>query len=156
MKNLFLFVSLTLISCSKDSPNNKVADNFDTKIDICLVDNSGNYLINNSIYPFNSVSVKYLVNNSIINPPYQGSQPILSDDSLPKRIRFFLNNDSSEEYPITYVYWNTADTDTIKAHFSRGNSNGQNYVVLDKVWYNNKLINPTDYINPGYYIKIIK
>lgn len=157
MKNLIPIVILFFISCSKD--NNSVTKNstvIENYIDIRLKDLNGNNIFNNSTYTFSSMSVKYLVNGSVISPPYAGTQPILLDDVtfLPYGVRIFLNNTETEEYPLTYIKWNSTDTDTIKAHFNRGNSNGQDYEILDKVWINNNIV--TSYIEPGHYVNLVK
>lgn len=154
MKNLIPIILLLFISCSKDN-NKKNASVEQANIDISLKDANGVDLLGNNTYLFSNINIKYLVNGNITTPTFEGTQPLfLNDANMPIRIRVFMNNDSSEEYPITYINWNSNDTDTIKAHFIRGNSNGEDYLSFDKVWINNNLV--STYENPGHFIKLIK
>lgn len=147
-KITLLLTTFLLISCSTESDCGCV--NIETHIDIALKDSNGNYLINTSNYPKNTIQVQYLINGSIQNPK-SGEQSIFIDDpNLPTRIRIFLNNASTEEYPITYVKWNDIDTDTIKAHFTREN----NSIIVDKIWINTILV--TNFEEPGRYINLEK
>lgn len=68
-------------------------------------------------------------------------------------IRIFANISESDEFPITYVQWNEADTDTIKTKYRRT----PNMIVLTKAWYNGKLVYDGETNgNAEPYIQIVK
>ena len=54
------------------------------------------------------------------------------------RLNVHISDTTEEGGAITYVKWNSADTDTIKCTIKCG----ENFLILDKVWYNGKLVIP--------------
>lgn len=149
MKILLLFSGLLLLSCSKNDTG-KSAQSIDVSLVINLKDSVNNEnLIGTATYPEDNVIVTYLINGNIVNLS-QGELPRILNDELPKRIAIFLNNNESEEYPITYVKWNDTDTDTIKAHFIRGDG----FLYYDKVWIND--VEVTNFEEPGHYYNLLK
>jgi hypothetical protein len=68
------------------------------------------------------------------------------------RIRVFPNDSEKEQYPITYIQWNSDDTDTIKCEYRRL----ENAVICTKVWFNEKGKWDESTGNAERYFKIVK
>lgn len=141
MKNLFYYsIIFVLFSCSKEEKKEEVS--LFNSILINLKDSQGNNLLNSPNYSSDNIKIFY-VSNSVAT---EFNQPNLDNPKafriintgIDARIGISLNH-NAEEYPITYIQWNSTDTDTIKAHYNRGD----NHVLLDKVWINNVLLTPT-------------
>ena len=134
-----LVLLLIFTSCNEDDCG---CTNFDIGLNIKVMDANGIDLINES--NFSDIQINYLV-DGVTRP---GVSPFLIDDEFGPRIGITLNNDSSDEYPVTYVKWNDEDTDTIKASFKNNNR------IVEQIWINDQLINPTE--SPGYFYTLIK
>lgn len=165
MKTLFfLVVTLCLLSCNpNDEPTNE-AMSISSNIDLIIKNNIGQDLLSTltpNTLNSNDIKLYYLINgqvqevyNAYLNNP---RNYLIYDYINTKAIRVFLNDQSTEEYPIAYLKWNNTDTDTIKCHFNRGVGNDGAIIFCDKVWYNNKLVYPTaENQNTGRYISLIK
>ena len=128
MKNLFIyFAIIACVSCDNNDNSNQSADSVFDHLDIFLKNSSGIDILGSDKYPI--VTAEYLINGTLQNPT-QGCNPFINNYLNYHFARIFLNKSITEEYPITYIHWNATDTDTIKAHFTRGNGN----VLLDKAW----------------------
>jgi len=114
---------------------------------VYLKNSTGENILGSDKYPENSISIKYLVGGkefgygydtpgAILDNPRGFFLGILSENEKGKGMRVFLNADSSEEYPITYIHWNSAETDTLKAKYRRTGSS----VVLEKLWLNDVVV----------------
>ena len=121
---LFCLICVLFISCDDQTQTDCSCTTVDRGVDIILKDVEGNFLINQQV--FNHLQILYLNDESVV----LGETPIYIDEFGIKAVRIFLNNDSSEEYPITYVRWNESDTDTIKAKFTK------NKQVIERYWIN--------------------
>lgn len=147
MKNLIVILAILMCSsCSKDDNNKE--DNFSlyNSMLINLRDNQGNNILNTNSYLTNNIKIFY-VNNGVATEFYQPNLDnpkaysiINSGENL--RIGLSLNH-NEEDFPVTYIKWNETDTDTIKAHYNRS----ENHILLDKVWINNVLCDPTSGIS---------
>lgn len=136
MKNVFLIPALIMIiSCSEPKENNNLSQGIIVarSISIELKSNEGSNLLGTNEYQFKDIVATYLVNGKIV----QSNSP--QDYDYPNNVLFynknqgiqiFLNDASSEEFPITYIKWNKTDSDTIKAHYNRAN----NSITIDKLW----------------------
>ena len=138
-KILILIVSLLLMSCSEQDCG---CTNYDAGLTLALKDAEGNNLINASNY--NDIEVRYLIDGV----SRDGQRPVLIEDDFGTRIGITLNNEKSEQFPVTYIIWNDNDTDTIKASFRN------RHTMVDKVWINNQLIDR--YESPGYFYTLVK
>jgi hypothetical protein len=145
------FIALSTIMCLSCSEN--ITDKSTTgftlfaNIDIYLKSSTGENILGSDKYPENSIRVRYLVGGkdlgygydtpgAILDNPGGFFLGILSANETGKGMRVFLNSDSSEEYPITYIHWNSTETDTIKTKYRRTS----NSVVLEKLWLNDVLV----------------
>jgi len=143
-KLIFALILVLSFSCSDDDCGCTIIE---TNLDVAIKDVDGNNLLNTEDYNFQNIQIKYSTPNSgsLIN----GESPILIEEGE-VRMRIFLNSNSNDEFPTTYVIWNNNDIDTIRATFNR---NGNNTIV-NQIWYNETLVQ--DYIEPEYYINVIK
>jgi CMP-N-acetylneuraminic acid synthetase len=136
-------IAIFVASCSDDS-NKSESANIDTAVNIYLENNTGESLLNTDNYQSNDFKIYYLNNNNVeeVNNPLMDSPRnffIIDEDNI-KAMRLFLNSNQNEENPVTYIKWNETDTDTLKAHYSRGMGNNEDYVTCDKVWLNEELV----------------
>jgi hypothetical protein len=139
MKNLFiLLITIMFISCSNDNAP-KLADIMGTSVNIHLKNSSGVDILGGEMYPKNTIITKFLVDGTEQNPG-NGLNPIFVNENNLNYIKIPINNTSSTEFPITYIHWNSKETDTLKAKFRRGNGVDGNYIVCEKVWINDVLV----------------
>jgi hypothetical protein len=146
MKNLIAILAiLILTSCSNDD---KKEDSFNlfNSILINLKDVQGNNLLNTNNYSSNNFKI-YYVNDGVVSEFYQ---PNLDNPKAYAVINTAVNlrmglslNHNDEDYPITYIKWNETDTDTIKVSYNKAD----NYKLLDKIWINDVLTEPTNGIS---------
>ena len=150
MKNLiFLLLTTALIvSCSSDEDNNNgrsayhIARNVEfrvssaTGIDMLDPTNANAYLEGSiKIYYLQNGAVNEVYNSNLSLPRnFDIVSPEDSGDSL-YFMRIFLNN-LEKENAITYIEWNEADSDTLRANFRTG----KGYTILSKTWFNDVLI----------------
>jgi len=145
----FIFLFLFCISCNKD---HIVKDSTVVAVDISLAvkNKRGDDLLNpenpNS-FKKDEIKIFYLINGkSEEASSYYSDRGYDLDNprsfSIFKyrntnnyRIGIVLNADISEEFPITYIKWNSMDTDTIKCSILRKN----NSEIINKVWLNGKI-----------------
>ena len=78
----------------------------------------------------------YNTTGAILDNPRGFFVEKLSEKETGKGMRIFLNADSSEEYPITYLRWNETETDILKAKYRRSSGS----VILEKLWLNEVLV----------------
>jgi len=151
MKNIFILLVVVLcISCNNDAES-KQAEVFFTSINVYLKNSAGENILDTDKYPENSISIRYLIggkelgygydiHGAILDNPKGFFLGRLSENVTEKGMRVFLNHDSSEEYPITYIHWNSTETDTLKTKYRRTIGIDGNAVVLEKVWLNDVLV----------------
>lgn len=161
MKKSFLILLIIpcalMTSCSKENDNGEEI-HMGVSFDIAVVDSAGNDLLDPetpNAYAIDSVKEFY-------SKPLHGQlkdyvfTPYMYDK---KRngytiLRIECNNNENKKYPLSYLKWNSADTDTLKTKFRRANG-----VSIDSVWYNGKLLIPHAFSNPGNgynYIQVVK
>jgi hypothetical protein len=140
MKNLFIILATIMcISCTNNGDNNtihKQGTEIGRSIDITLKNSEGIDILGSDKYPVNGIVAKYLINGKIVQDINNGV--VLDNPNNVKVINqgdshfliVFLNMADSEEYPITYIYWNATDVDTIKAQYIRT----ENATILEKAW----------------------
>jgi hypothetical protein len=148
MKNLLILImAIIFSSCTTNSntsnPTNTAIYNH---IDVFLKDGNGNDILGSTIYPENNIYANYLINGKIVQVvsntnklTYPNNVNVVNERGM-HFTRIFLNLAPSEELPITYLHWNATETDILKAQYRRGTGIDGNYVVLEKLWYNDKLV----------------
>jgi len=134
MKNSFLIpLLIMIISCSDSKENNNLPQSIIVakSISIELKNNEGSNLLGSNEYPISDIAATYLVNGKIVqsNSPHDYPNNVLFYNKN-QGTQIFLNDSSSEEFPITYIKWNKTEIDTIKSHFNRAN----NSIIIDKLW----------------------
>ena len=147
-KTIFLLLaSVLIISCSSDEDNNNnSAYALSTGVEFRVSSPTGIDLLdpaNANAYLEESIKIYYLQNGAV-NEVYNSNlslsrnfdivSPEDSGDSL-YFMRIFLNN-LEKENAITYIEWNEADSDTLRANFRTG----KGYTFLSKTWFNDVLI----------------
>ena len=127
-------------SCSSDDEQFIVS----AAIDISVKDSEGNDLLNpENVNSFkeNQINIFYVVNGQELIF-YNGdlAHPkgffIYKEEKSEFRIRVFPNMDKNLELPVTYIKWNSTDTDTIRCSIER-KSNSE---IVTKVWLNENLV----------------
>lgn len=107
---------------------------------LLLKDKDGNNLIGTDKYPISGIYGEYLINGKIVKK-IEYSPGVIPDNPNIVQVKTennktyaqaFLNSATSEEFPITYIHWNSTDTDTIKAQIKRIPNGGGMW--LEKVW----------------------
>ncbi len=158
MKNYFLLLGLLAFSCSDNNSNGgNDNSNFDRLLWVTLSDSEGNSLYNSSEYSTENIRYYHLINNELQIPAGNVSGPTFTVIDNFLRMKLFLNSDPNEEYPITVIEWNDTETDTIKAHFDRGEENNEDYELCDQVLVNDVLVWDNTTPSPfGRHITIIK
>jgi len=148
MKNIFIITIVFLcISCNNDAESKQTAFALFASVNVYLKNSDGANVLGTDKYPENNISIKYLIggkelgygyntSGAILDNPEGFYTGILSESETGKGMHVFLNHDSSEEYPITYIHWNSTETDTLKATYRRTSSS----VVLEKLWLNDVLV----------------
>ena len=145
-KTIFLLLaSVLIISCSSEEDNNS-AYALSTGVEFRVSSPTGIDLLdpaNANAYLEESIKIYYLQNGAV-NEVYNSNlslsrnfdivSPEDSGDSL-YFMRIFLNN-LEKENAITYIEWNEADSDTLRANFRTG----KGYTFLSKTWFNDVLI----------------
>jgi hypothetical protein len=139
LKNIYLlFIGIVfLASCSKDKEPQPGLDYTSAStvigksINIELRSSEGINLLGSDEFPISEISATYLVNGKIVqnNSPHDYPNNVLFYNKN-QGVQLFLNDSSTEEFPITYIKWNKTETDTIKAQYKRTN----NSITLDKLW----------------------
>lgn len=159
MKYSLFFIFTILASCNREKSDNTIID---TTIDIFIENSAGENLLTDTTentINLDSIRLEFLI-NGIKYPVYDVRLDyprsfFFIQDSSAERIRIFPNDAESEEYPITYILWNSVDVDTVKCHNIRKNDN--DYISCDKVWYNGVLMYPDSLIvNFPRAFKIVK
>lgn len=132
MKKLVItLISIAFItmSCSNDTePLNSTTRN--TSVNIYLKNKSNENILDSQNYPESSINVRFWVGGKEVGYTYNSNGAtfdnprgfflgVLSANETGKGMRIFLNEDISEEYPITYIHWNGTETDTLKVHYIR-------------------------------------
>ena len=148
MKNILIFTIFILFcACSTNTENTQPnASALYTYIDIYLKDSNNNDILGSLKYPESSIFANYLINSKVIQNNNNGNildypNNIMCYNELGRHcVRIFLNYAATEELPITYMHWNATEMDTLKAQYRRGTGIDGNYVVLQKLWYNDKLV----------------
>ena len=151
MNKFFLFI-ITLIIASP-STTKKASFVYDTAIEIGVTDMDCNDLLN----PSNPASFKkeeikfFYLNQGVIEEVYNEMRDakrnflMYKNDNkswrnrLPNSeylMRLFPNLSSLEKLPVTYIQWNTEDTDTIQCEYDRS----EGFVACSKVWLNGELV----------------
>lgn len=145
---MLISIAFITMSCSNNTePLNSTVLN--TSVNIYLKNKLNENILASQNYSESSINIQYLVGGKVVGYTYNSNGAIfdnprgfflgiLSGNETGKGMRVFLNNDISEEYPITYIHWNSTETDTLKVHYIRKN-NG-NYVSWDKIWLNGILV----------------
>lgn len=130
------------ISCTNNGDNNtpqKQGTVIGASIDVFLKNSEDINIFDTDKYPENSISIRYLIGGKEFSYGYDTPDAILDNpkgffivnlSETGKGMSVFLNHDSSEKYPITYIYWNATDVDTIKAQYRRI----ENSIILEKAW----------------------
>jgi len=150
MKFLALyFVAFLFMSCSGDDANNNAP--MDVNFELSVRDNSNVDLLSPDVAnTLNTSQIKlfYLIQGESIevnNPSLDHPRNyFIFQHESEYRIRIFLNNETSEQQPVTYIKWNELDTDTIKVQYAANRTK-------DKVWVNNELVWQSSENQPGYY-----
>ncbi|MDR6843611.1 hypothetical protein [Flavobacterium granuli] len=149
MKNIYiLFLVILCISCN-DNDDPEIIDGvvINENVDVYLKNSAGENILGTDKYPENSISIKYLIGGKEFGYGYNSTGAILdnpkgffieklSEQETGKGMRIFLNADSSEDYPITYLRWNETETDILKAKYKRMGGS----VLLEKLWLNDVLV----------------
>jgi hypothetical protein len=141
MKNLFiLLVTIICISCSDNNTLPKqTGTTFGASVYVSLKNSEGINIFDTDKYPERNISIRYLIGGKEFYYGYDTPYAILDNpggffivnlSETGKGMSVFLNHDSSEKYPITYIYWNATDVDTIKAQYRRA----KNSTILEKAW----------------------
>ncbi len=142
-KHPVIYLAMLLLfmgSCKKTSNYSFIKD---IKIEILLTDESGEDLFNPESYTFynkDSIRIYYLINNEpveIYNPRMEAPRNFYVNYSQGRfRLQLYPNYELSEELPVTILYWNSHDTDTLKCGFIRNS----NTIVCTKIWYNEDFV----------------
>ena len=127
------------ISCSDNDTTPKQGTVIGASMDVLLKNREGINIFDTDKYPENSISIRYLIGGKEFGYGYDTPGAVLDNPKgffivnfaeIGKGMSVFLNHDSSEEYPITYIYWNATDVDTIKTQYRRT----ENSIILEKAW----------------------
>mgnify|MGYP006141197027 CR=1 FL=1 len=160
MKNLFYYftISILIYSCNSDDINNNSFYNLDTNLSFKVSSIDGTDLLNpnnQNVYLEENIKIYYLNENDEVVEIYNSNADSPRNFSItsPENsdVNFYIfgvglnvQGERTETEPsfyninnaITYIEWNEADTDTIKANFR----SGDNFLKLSKAWYNEQLI----------------
>lgn len=154
MKNIIFILSTIMVFSSCDSQElGGTAYNVSTSIEITVESENGVDLLNpdnpNS-FREDSIKIYYLIDGiveEIYNPdmdtprkfnihePQEGS---FGKYWMGLGLNVHISDSTEAGGAITYIKWNSMDTDTVKCTIKVG----VNYVILDKVWYNDELVIP--------------
>ena len=121
MKYVALFLAFLLASCEETDCG---CTNIGLDLSVASVDTHGNSLLTEE--NFSDLNVKYLINGELVT----GQQPNFHAEGETGVAVLYLHNQGNDAFPVTYVYWNAADVDTITAQLS------QNRNVITKAWIN--------------------
>ena len=147
-----------ICSCSTDdAEQNQFV--FDASYDFIVRDNDGNDLLNPenpNAYKESDIKLFYKINGNV-EEVFEGNLDNPRHFEIFKhkneyRITVGVNHAKNEDLPITYIQWNEADTDTIKAKFRRTD----NLTIIKKLWLNGKQIFPPLDDGSGEFYTIIK
>ncbi|WP_188461482.1 hypothetical protein [Bizionia arctica] len=120
-----------------------------TNIDLLNPDNTNAFFLEDIKLYYEQNGVLKEINNPIFGQYLTLVSPVESGEEY-YYIAVELNT-SNLENAITYIEWNSTDTDTITANYR----SGQNFTFLTKAWYNGELIFDEDNI-PEALPEIIK
>jgi len=169
MEKIFLFI-ITLIIASP-STTKKASFVYDTVIKIGVTDMDCNDLLNPSnpaSFKKEEIKIFYLkqgIVEEVYNENMRAKRNFLIDENdielwknlFPNSeylVRLFPNDSILEEFPITYIQWNSKNTDTIKCKYERS----AEVIGCSKVWLNGELLwgeGTGDYSKPRH-IDIVK
>lgn len=139
MKNIcFFFTLITLLSCDNSNPEES-SDNIDNGIEFSISNSPNGDLLdpkNPNSLDFSNIKLFYVINGEkqeVYNPnlTYPRNFKIFKHENE-YRIRVFLNDTETTDKTITYIQWNSSDTDTIEAAFDRN----ERSILKNKVWLN--------------------
>lgn len=139
MKKLILFFTLLIfISCDNQEAL-LAADNIDTAVEFSIVNSSSEDLLdpaNPNGMDVRNIKVFYLIsgekkevyNGNLLNP----RNFRIYKHEKEYRIGINLNESQTAVKPVTYVQWNTNDTDTLEVTYTRKNGS----ILKNTVWLN--------------------
>lgn len=145
-----------IVACDGDD---QCCANIDTSISISVKNEDGLDLLdpqNPGAFQEEVIKIFYLTDGKV-EEHYEPNRDAPRGFSIYKEsaidryaIQVYPNDDVSEEFPVTYIRWNTDDTDTIKCEYQRT----ENAVVCTKVWFNDEI--KWEAYETGRYFEIIK
>jgi hypothetical protein len=159
MRNVFYILSTLLLlgSCKEDITEGV---NLDTDLGISVFNREGMDLLdpqNPESYKEEEIKIYYLIDGVKVEQrdPMMDNPRSFSLDKNDEKTLLLLypNYTASEEFPVTFIQWNEADTDTLKCGYARS---GKSSVVLTKVWYNGKLMWDVESGKNGRWIEVVK
>ena len=137
---LILLITIVCVSCSDNNTNTKQAASFSDKVIVYLKNSSGENILGTDKFPTSGIVAKYLINGKIVQnvsnaaiSDYPNNVHIINEGGLHCTM-IYLNSSATEEYPITYIYWNATDIDTIKSQYKRSSGIDGNNILLEKAW----------------------
>lgn len=139
MKNICFFFTLFMLhSCDNSNPE-EFSNNISTGIEFSIFNSQNGDLLdpkNPNSLDVSNIKLFYVVNGEkqeVYNPnlTFPRNFKIFKHENE-YRIRIFLNNTETTDKPITYIQWNSSDTDTIGANFDRT----ERSILKNKVWLN--------------------
>ena len=151
MKYLILLLVL-FCSCSKDIEPNKVYIN--RYLSTSLINSAGQDLFLSNDYNVNNIKISFLKQGVEQEVENEVNLNYITQMS-PSYLRIPLNFDQYEDLPITYIKWNSVDTDTVIVSYKKVEGSNNFYEDFDKVWYNGRLLPSTEY-GGGKTITILK
>lgn len=141
--NTWLLIIATILAISSCKKTSTFSFTKDIKIEIILTSESGEDMFDPEsffYYAQESIKIFYLINgeevemNNKLLDPARNFFINFKNDRF--RMQLYPNHDSSEEYPVTIIKWNSSKTDIIKCAYERN----LNSVICNKVWYNDELV----------------
>ena len=121
-----LILASFFLSCSSEKECG--CGDYRMRVTLGLNDINGANLLNTQNYNVSNIYTYYLKNDVT----YYTDVPNFISNASPSKLNITLSTDIEEAFPITYLRWNQNDTDTLKAHFIRG----ENTIVIDQLWIN--------------------
>ena len=151
-----LLLSALFVACGKDDD---CCTNVDTGIAISVKDEDGSDLLNPNnpnAFQEKDIEISHLVDGEkkeYFKPNRDTPKgfSIYQDSTIGSYIiQIVTDDDSSEDFPVTYVRWSADDTDTIRCEYQRT----ENSLVCTKVWFNNVV--KWEAYETGRYFEIVK
>ena len=149
MKKLVLLLAITsLFACSKsDEVGPFIIDrSFDLSVFNSLDEDLLDPVTTNH-YESNDIKVFYEIDGKKI----RATNPTIYQHENEYRIKLYLNDSNTSDKSITYIQWNTSDTDTIEAVIEKAETK----TLKRTVWLNNLEIWDWTIDDEGYF-KLIK